>query len=94
MHQFFCLQQDHALTRNLDPFPTLRAAHNIVQSDHVVAGILEARTILFICARRQRGFPRAADPADLIFASLPAGRTTYRLRLRLRFLDEKLPFVH
>lgn len=88
------LQQNDALTRNLDPLPALHAAHNVIQTDHVIAGLREAHAVLFIRAARQRRFLGPADPSNLVIRKVLAHRTTQRLGLRFRLLGKKLPFVH
>ena len=90
----FSLQQHNAFAADLNSSPALRATHDIVEPNHVVASILEARAILFICPTRQRWFLRATNPPDLVFPNCLATGTVQRLRLRLRLLGKKLTFVH
>jgi hypothetical protein len=69
------LQQHNAFAADLNATPALRTTHDIVEPNHVVASILEARAILFICPTRQRWFLRATNPPDLVFPNCLATGT-------------------
>jgi len=82
--------------RNLDPLPAawIAASQNIVDAHHIIASRLESRPVIFGSARRQGGFLRAADPTDLIFRGLLAGRAVDGMRPAFRLLVKKISLLH
>jgi hypothetical protein len=75
------LQQHDALGVDLDSLPTLRAADDVIQPDHVIPGLLEARAILLVCAAGERWFLCPANPSYLVLPNLFAGWAAQRLLL-------------
>ena len=90
------LQQHDALARDFDPAaaPGIRTTDDVIGSNHIIARVFEARTILLVSPGRKSRFLRSPDPANLIVGNLLARRAAQRLRLRFGFLREKLPFIH
>src|SRR5262249_47443531 len=90
-------QQNYALQRcdfNTLATPGIAASQNIIYAHHIVPGGFESGAVFFVGARRQRGFFRAADPANLVFRCLFAGWTVDRMRPGFGFLIKKISFVH
>jgi hypothetical protein len=68
------LKEHHTFACDFDATAAarVRTANDVIDADHVVSGIFESRTILFIGPGRQRLFLRAPDPTDRIFRRLAA----------------------
>lgn len=74
--------------------PHILADQHIVDSHHVVARLLESRTILLIRATRQIRLLRSFQPAHLILLPFAAMGAAIRGLLRFLSLVKEVLFVH
>jgi len=83
-------------TRNLESSPAahVSTSQHVVDSDHIIAGLLKASPIHLVCALRWLCFPGSLKPAHVIFSPFTTMRTAVSSFLNFFFLVKEISFVH